>query len=195
MPKTSVRDWFSTHMNFTDKTKLFDQLTAEERESCLAKLATQIPEEKILVSSFDDENFMLLTKERIYWIYDGKRDEASISRILEFGRDGGLSERDNIIRLSSPIVYLKLLGGEYKTFKIEPGHTIDTIQVGLDKLMKESQRDIIGGLIRSTLLSSIALIAIISGLIYFGFWHWQYVQFPQVVKQLNQLSDLGKKAR
>jgi len=211
-------------LSFTDKTFNFDKFSEDERKTFLDKLAREIPEEIILISIFDENNFALITEKRVIWLYDSIVDEADFSDIIQWHHEGGLQDeryeqyqwryymdglivgtndpnsldlsnlsRENDIRLSSPIVYVKVLGGQFKTFKMESGHTIDSIIVGvyISKNLIDKMR--LNKLLFSMVATVIIFVVGCIALLQFAQWHWQYVRFPEVVNQLNQLSKEGPK--
>lgn len=207
-------------MSFTDKTLYFDKLTQEDRKTFLNKLAREIPEEVILISIFDENNFALITEKRVLWLCDSMVDEANFSDIIQWHHEGGHTDeryeqyqlryykdgsivatndpnspdistlgRENDIRLSSPIVFVKVLGGHYKTFKMEAGETIDSIIVGvfISKNIIDKKR------LNNFLISMVATVIVFIALLQYAQWHWEHVRFAEVVNQLNQLSKETEK--
>lgn len=160
------KSWFESHVTETAQTKLFDKLSEEEKVKLLRILQIEIPEEIFFCSIYDDEHFVLLTEKRLIWFSDGKSNQILYSDLKQFEREGGLSDprykkfqwcyynqgkaigtnnsddlkgfysREHNIRLSSPLVYIEDKFGNYKSFKMEPGHTIESIIVGVDKIRK-----------------------------------------------------------
>ena len=214
-----MRDWYSTHLSFTDKTFCFDKLSENDRKTFLDKLALEIPEEIILISIFDENNFALITEKRVIWLCDSIVDEASFSDIIQLHHEGGLLDeryeqyqlrfykdgsivatndpnspdistlgRENDIRLSSPIVFVKVLGGHYKTFKMEAG-IIDSIIVGvfISKNIIDKKR------LNNFLFSLVATVIVCFALLQYAQWHWEHVRFSELVNQLNQLSKETEK--
>lgn len=157
-----LKMWLSQNISETNRTKFFHNLTAVEQNSFILKLNQDNAEKVILISSFDEANFVMITSEKLIWHCNNKTDESLYLHIEQFAREGDLldtrykdfqwrffkndriigtnnpnlliePQSENVIRLSSPLVFVKEKNGNYKTFKMEPGHVIDTLMVGIFK--------------------------------------------------------------